>query len=238
MELLDRIVRAMARAADAAGRADRHRRHQGGGAGQGRRAVHQHDRHRPGRRGFPAGAAPRPRRRRRPGERPHRPPRHGDHGRARGTRLRGSHRERLRQRSVPLVERLREAVGSGRARAARSDARRAWRARSTRSPRPRASGWCSTTRPCRCRAPSPPPARCSASTRSTWPTRACWWRSSRADAADAALAALRSHPLGASAVRAGTRRGRAPGRWSSCGPGSAGTRIVDMLPGDQLPRIC
>jgi hydrogenase expression/formation protein HypE len=52
-----------------------------------------------------------------------------------------------------------------------------------------------------------------------------------------ALTALRAHPLGA--------RSRAIGRITSANPGTVwvrtaigGSRVVDMLPGDQLPRIC
>jgi len=56
-------------------------------------------------------------------------------------------------------------------------------------------------------------------------------------AADAALAALRSHPLGAEAVIAGTAVAEHPGM-VVLRTGLGGTRIVDMLPGDQLPRIC
>jgi len=58
-----------------------------------------------------------------------------------------------------------------------------------------------------------------------------------AECSDAALAALRSHPLGAAA--------RAVGQVVAGHPGLVilrtaigGTRIVDLLPGDQLPRIC
>ena len=58
-----------------------------------------------------------------------------------------------------------------------------------------------------------------------------------AGAADAALAALRGHPLGATAARIG--------RVVTAHPGLVilrtrlgGTRVVDLLPGDQLPRIC
>jgi hydrogenase expression/formation protein HypE len=58
-----------------------------------------------------------------------------------------------------------------------------------------------------------------------------------AEAAEAALAALRSHPLGASAVIAGTAVPAHPGM-VVLRTGLGGTRIVDMLPGDQLPRIC
>ncbi|MGI8491277.1 MAG: hydrogenase expression/formation protein HypE [Acidimicrobiales bacterium] len=55
--------------------------------------------------------------------------------------------------------------------------------------------------------------------------------------ADAALAALRSHPLGANATRIGEVRDDPPGivvLLTTFG----GTRIVDMLVGDPLPRIC
>lgn len=55
--------------------------------------------------------------------------------------------------------------------------------------------------------------------------------------ADAGLEALRGHPLGAGAVRIG--------RVVTAHPGLVilrtrlgGTRVVDLLPGDQLPRIC
>ena len=56
--------------------------------------------------------------------------------------------------------------------------------------------------------------------------------------ADAALAALRAHPLGAGAAR--DRDGRATTRrgWCCCAPSFGGTRIVDLLVGDPLPRIC
>jgi hydrogenase expression/formation protein HypE len=56
-------------------------------------------------------------------------------------------------------------------------------------------------------------------------------------AADAALDVMRAHPLGAEAARIGTvvadHRGIVAMR-----TGIGGTRVVDMLPGDQLPRIC
>jgi hydrogenase expression/formation protein HypE len=57
------------------------------------------------------------------------------------------------------------------------------------------------------------------------------------DEAAAALAALRGHPLGADAVRIGEIRAEPPGivvLRTQLG----GTRIVDMLVGDPLPRIC
>lgn len=58
-----------------------------------------------------------------------------------------------------------------------------------------------------------------------------------AEAADAALEALRSHPLGREAALIGRVTDEHPGRVvlrSRIG----GTRIVDMLSGEQLPRIC
>jgi hydrogenase expression/formation protein HypE len=57
------------------------------------------------------------------------------------------------------------------------------------------------------------------------------------DEVDAALSALRSHPLGAGAVRIGEVVADPVGvvvLLTSFG----GTRIVDMLVGDPLPRIC
>lgn len=57
------------------------------------------------------------------------------------------------------------------------------------------------------------------------------------EAADAALDALRADPLGAGAVRIGTATG-AHGGIVVLKTAVGGTRVVDMLPGDQLPRIC
>ncbi|HET8624272.1 MAG TPA: AIR synthase-related protein, partial [Gemmatimonadales bacterium] len=56
-------------------------------------------------------------------------------------------------------------------------------------------------------------------------------------AAEAALAALRSHPLGASACRIGCVTDAHP-RLVVLRTQLGGSRIVDLLPGDQLPRIC
>lgn len=55
--------------------------------------------------------------------------------------------------------------------------------------------------------------------------------------ADAALDALRSHPLGREAMRIGRAVAAHPGM-VVLNTGIGGTRVVDMLPGDQLPRIC
>ena len=57
------------------------------------------------------------------------------------------------------------------------------------------------------------------------------------DEADAALAAMRSHPLGSGAARVGEIRREPPGIVVAVTP-FGGTRIVDMLVGDPLPRIC
>lgn len=58
-----------------------------------------------------------------------------------------------------------------------------------------------------------------------------------APAASAALAALRSHPLGAGAAQVGTVVGGHPGMVALT-TAIGGSRVVDLLPGDQLPRIC
>jgi hydrogenase expression/formation protein HypE len=57
------------------------------------------------------------------------------------------------------------------------------------------------------------------------------------EAVEAALSALRSHEVGRSAVRVGTVTGDRPGL-VSLRTGLGSSRVVDMLPGDQLPRIC
>ena len=55
--------------------------------------------------------------------------------------------------------------------------------------------------------------------------------------ADAAVEALRAEPLGAEAVRIGRVVADHPGM-VVMRTAMGGTRVVDMLPGDQLPRIC
>ena len=57
------------------------------------------------------------------------------------------------------------------------------------------------------------------------------------DEADAALATLRAHPTGSDAVRIGTIHDDPPGI-VVLRTAMGGTRIVDMLVGDPLPRIC
>jgi hydrogenase expression/formation protein HypE len=58
-----------------------------------------------------------------------------------------------------------------------------------------------------------------------------------AEVAGAALEALRAHPLGRHAAAIGKAVREHPGM-VVLRTGMGGTRIVDMLPGDQLPRIC
>jgi len=55
--------------------------------------------------------------------------------------------------------------------------------------------------------------------------------------ADEALAILRSHPLGEGGAIIGQVTDQHPG-FVILRTGIGGTRIVDLLPGDQLPRIC
>jgi hydrogenase expression/formation protein HypE len=57
------------------------------------------------------------------------------------------------------------------------------------------------------------------------------------EAADEALARLRAHPLGAEAVLLGEVRDEPVG-FVVLETTLGGTRIVDMLVGDPLPRIC
>ena len=90
---------------------------------------------------------------------------------------------------------------------------------------------------CRSRRWCRAPATCSASTRSTSPTRASSSRSSPPEEADAAVAALRAHPLGADAAVIGEIVAEPEGIVALRTP-FGGSRIVDMLVGDPLPRIC
>lgn len=57
------------------------------------------------------------------------------------------------------------------------------------------------------------------------------------DLADEALEAVRSHPLGDGAAIVGTATTEHAG-FVILRTGLGGTRVVDLLPGDQLPRIC
>ena len=55
--------------------------------------------------------------------------------------------------------------------------------------------------------------------------------------AEAALVSLRAHPLGRDARKIGRVVAEHPGM-VVMRTAIGGTRVVDMLPGDQLPRIC
>ena len=57
------------------------------------------------------------------------------------------------------------------------------------------------------------------------------------DAAPACLQAIRSHPLGEGAALIGSVTARDPGL-VVLRTGVGGSRVMDLLPGDQLPRIC
>ena len=57
------------------------------------------------------------------------------------------------------------------------------------------------------------------------------------EAADAALKALRAHTTGGGAALIGEVR-EGPSGMVTLRTGLGGSRVVDMLPGDQLPRIC
>jgi hydrogenase expression/formation protein HypE len=57
------------------------------------------------------------------------------------------------------------------------------------------------------------------------------------EAAPALLQAMRNHPLGSAAQIIGTVKQANPGLVTMRTPLGT-TRIVDMLAGDQLPRIC
>jgi hydrogenase expression/formation protein HypE len=58
-----------------------------------------------------------------------------------------------------------------------------------------------------------------------------------AERAEEALGLLRSHPLGSEAAIIGQVTNDHPG-FVILRTGLGGTRVVDLLPGDQLPRIC
>ena len=98
--------------------------------------------------------------------------------------------------------------------------------------------WPSSSTSARCRSirRSAAPATCSASTRCTWPTRASSSPWSAPDEADAALAALRAHPLGAGrgAHRRDPRRParhRGPAHRASAAPGSSTCSSATRCPG-------
>ena len=181
-------------------------------ARQGRRLLHHHRRRRacwsaP----VTLRRAPAPARRRGAGLRPDRRPRRHDHAGPRRARHRGRHR--LRHRAAERPDRRRCSTPRRRACGCLRDATRGGvatilqRGRRRRRRRGRASTRTPSRSGPRCAAP----ASCSASTRCTSPARAGWSRSSRRSRADAALAALRAHPLGAGAAVIGRIADDPPG---------------------------
>ena len=90
---------------------------------------------------------------------------------------------------------------------------------------------------CRCARRSRAPPRCSGSTRCTSPTRASSSPSSRPEAADAALAALRAVPGCEGAAEIGEVKTEPPGM-VLVETAFGGRRVMDLLAGDPLPRIC
>ena len=59
-----------------------------------------------------------------------------------------------------------------------------------------------------------------------------------AEQAEAALAAMKAAPYGEDAAIIGEVAARSPPARSTYAPAFGATRIMDMLVGEQLPRIC
>ena len=237
-EVLEAEVRAIAEAARRAGVADRRRRHQGGRARQGGRHVRHHHRHRPDR---PAACAAR-RASVRPGDRVLLSGPIGDHGitilLARGELdLEADLRSDTRS-VLPLVESAGRRGGAGAALDARPDPRRGGDGAQRAGPRLRPRH-----RTCARRAsPSATPVRGACELLGLDPLHIAnegqFLAVVAPELADAALAALRATPGGEEAVDRSARSGRSR-RGTVLGAATyGGTRVVDMLVGDPLPRIC
>ena len=237
METLAPGRRVDARGGGRGRRPHRHRRHQGGGPRQGRRAVRQHRRRRARSWRSAADRAASVR----PGDAVLLSGDIGRHGMAIMAVREGSN---SRPRSRATARRWRSrSLGAARGRhrgalPARPDARRAGQrpGRDRRDGRPAPS---IDEARSRCARMSGRPARSSASIRSTSPTRAASSPSSPADrrraGARASSAAITCQRRGdASSARSARRP---PGRVTSREP-IGGTRVIDMLSGEQLPRIC
>ena len=236
MRDLERVVASMAAACARGRRAARHRRHQGGGPGQGRRDLRQHLRRRPrARRRAAWGRAGR-----RPGDAVLVSGPVGDHGIAVMAAREGIDFETtLVSDSAPVVALVRRAARrrARHARPARPDARRpgdrAVRDRPLLERRDPPRGGRDPGAARRCAGP----ASCWASTRSTWPARAASSRSCPATRAEAALAAIRSQPGGEGARRIGSVVAEDPGRLV-LRTRIGSHRLLERLSGEQLPRIC
>ena len=169
--------------------------------------------------------------------RPHRRSRHHDSA--------GARRSGSRSRS-PLRHALGAAVGGGaggggRARYAldaRSNARRRGHLAQRTGARLRPAASCFTKTGFRCTTPCAAPANCWGSIRCTSPTKASSWRWSRPSSPKLALDALQRTPGGEGGGHH-RRSARAAGRpRCSASTPYGGTRVIDMLVGDPLPRIC
>ena len=232
---LKRIVESMAKAATEAGVPDRHRRHQGGGEGQGRRRLHQHHRRGRGGRGHRDLRRPRAPRRRDPRLRHPGRPRRGHHVAAREPHLRDDD---------PVRHGVAAHAGGGHDRGgahdplpARSHARRARHdAERDRAPvgRRHAPGG---VRHSRARRRWRRPASSSGSTRSTWPTRASSWPSAPARTRERCWPRCARTRWGATPPIVGEVVEDAH-HFVQMRTGFGGSRMVDWLAGEQLPRIC
>ena len=118
-------------------------------------------------------------------------------------------RDPRRRRHGAERARARLAGGDGRARGRRAGRRRRWRA----------------------------PRRCLGSTRCTWRTRASWSPSSRPSGRRRALAALRAVAGCEEAAEIGEVKTEPPGM-VLVETAFGGRRVMDLLAGDPLPRIC
>ncbi len=81
------------------------------------------------------------------------------------------------------------------------------------------------------------PASCWVSTHFMLPTKGSSWRSSRLGDADQLVAVMRNHPLGRDAAVIGDVVSEHPGMVTLRSV-VGGERVVTMLSGEQLPRIC
>ena len=109
--------------------------------------------------------------------------------------------------------------------------------RSTSSRSTAGSACISSRSPSPCATRCAAPASCSASIRCTSPTKASSWPWSAGDQVAAALEALRAVRGGGDAVVIGEVSAE-PAGTVLVGTRYGGTRVVDMLVGDPLPRIC
>ena len=232
---LKEIVADMAAAAASRGRADRHRRHQGGAQGRRRRPVRHHHRGRCHSRGAHAVARVGARRRQGAVVGVDGRPRHGGHARPGRPGHRGRHSLPTPPAVSPLVELLMAAAPSTR-----------WLRDATRG----GVGTVCNELAQACglgvlleeeRLPVRPMVNGACELLGIDPLYVAnegkFVAVVAPEEAEAGLAALRSHPLGADAAEVGEIVTE-PAESVVLRTGFGGTRIVDMLVGDPLPRIC